>query len=378
MVSDRRRTVAAGLGTIMLSCRTARRAVRVAAALPVVLTAALVFSTGSATATGAQTRFTETDLVSNQQNVAQLTDPNLVNPWGLAISPTSPLWVADNGPGLATVYRGGGTAGPASMLALAPAIPDGAPTGQAFNDTTDFVVTGPGGSAPASFLFVSEAGVLTAWNRTATPTAAVVVGGVPGAVYKGLALVHTDAGPFLLAADFHHNRIDVYDGTFHRLSLPPFVFRDPRLPRGYAPFNVFATADSVYVTYAKQGPGTDEVDGPSLGFVDRYDRYGLHPHRIASRGPLDAPWGMAVAPAGFGPFAGALLVGNFGNGHLSAYRGSKFLGQLRGTNGRPLAVDGLWGILPGTATAGGPESLWFAAGPNDEADGLLGLLTPTM
>jgi uncharacterized protein (TIGR03118 family) len=310
-------------------------------------------------------------------------DPNLVNPWGLAISPTSPLWVADNGPGVATVYRGGGTAGPFSVLALAPTIPDGAPTGQAFNDSTDptqFVVTGPGGSAPASFLFVSEAGDLTAWNRTATPTAAVVVGhAAPGGVYKGLTLVHTPAGPFLLAADFHNNRIDVYGSSFRKLSLPPFVFRDPRLPRGYAPFNVFATADAVYVTYAKQDAARhDEVDGAGLGFVDRYTLFGLRPHRVASRGPLNAPWGMAVAPASFGTFAGALLVGDFGDGRINAYRGDRFLGQLRGTNGKTIAIDGLWGILPGTATAGGTNALWFAAGTNDEADGLLGLLTPTL
>jgi uncharacterized protein (TIGR03118 family) len=364
-------------GTIMLSCRAARRAARAAAALPIVLAAALVFGAGSATATGAQTRFTESDLVSDQPGHATLTDPNLVNPWGLAIGPATPLWVADNGPGVATVYRGGGAAGPITQLPLAPTIPDGAPTGQAFNDTDQFAVTGPGGTAPASFLFVSEAGDVTGWNRTATPDAAVVVGHVPGAVYKGLALVHTPAGPFLLAADFHHNRIDVYDGRFHRLPLPSPFFHDRTLPRGYAPFNVYATADAVYVSYALRGEGADEVDGAGLGFVDRYTNFGLTVHRIASRGPLNAPWGMAVAPASFGTFAGALLVGNFGDGHLSAYRGATFLGQLRTPTGHPIAIDGLWGILPGTATAGGTNALWFSAGTNDEADGLLGLLTPT-
>jgi uncharacterized protein (TIGR03118 family) len=327
----------------------------------------------------AHSRFAEVDLVSDQQIPGVFQDPNLVNAWGLALSPTSPLWVANNGTNTATIYAGGVDGAPVTKVPLTVAVPGGAPTGQAFNDTTAFRVTGSGGTAAATFLFVSEGGDITGWNRTATPEGAVLARHIPGAIFKGLAIVHTKVGPFLIAADFHNGRLDVFDGSFNPVHLPGIFFHDPRLPHGYAPFNVFASGDALYVSYAKQdAERSDEVAGAGLGFVDKYTNFGLRVQRIASHGTLNAPWGMAVAPAAFGEFAGALLVGNFGDGRISAYRGDDFIGQLRTAAGRPITIDGLWGLLPGTAATGGTRALWFSAGPDDESHGLVGEILPAM
>jgi uncharacterized protein (TIGR03118 family) len=299
-----------------------------------------------------------------------------VNPWGLALSATSALWVANNGTDSSTLYTGATATTPAvTKVALDVAIPGGVPTGQAFNDTTEFVVTGPAGSGAAPFIFVSETGDLTAWSPRADRTNAILVAHVDGAVYKGLALLHTPFGPLLLAADINHSRIDVFDGTFQRLTLPDVFFHDPQLPAGYAPFNIVTVGDAVYIAYAKRADdGQGEVDGSGLGVVDVYTDIGVTVHRIATHGTLNAPWGMVVAPASFGELAGALLVGNFGDGRIGAYRGDRFLGLLRNSNGRPLVIDGLWALASGTATIGGTDSVLFSAGPNGEANGLIGKL----
>jgi uncharacterized protein (TIGR03118 family) len=316
------------------------------------------------------TRFAETDLISNAAAGTQVQDPKLLNAWGLALGPTTPLWVVDNGADSATVYAGG--AAGVTKRSLEVAVQDGAPTGEVFNDTTGFMVNG----SPAFFIFDSEAGAVTAWNP-AGGTTAVKMAGTDGAIYKGLALLHTDQGPFLLAADFHNARIDVFDANFAKVNLPRWAFRDRRLPRGYAPFDVAVVGDSVYVMYAKQDAAReDEVQGRGLGFIDVYKGLGAFGHRLVSRGPLNAPWGFAVAPASFGTYAGDLLVGNFGDGRINAFdRYGHFRGPLRLANGRPIVIDGLWALLQGTATTGGTDSLWFSAGPNDEADGLVGMIS---
>src|SRR6266540_4980529 len=267
-------------------------------------------------------RFVQVNAVSDQPGVAAILDPLLVNPWGLALSPTSPLWVANEGTKTATIYAGGVNGGPVNKAALTVAIPtDEGPTGQGFGGTKQFVVTGPGGSGPAVFLFVTLSGDVVGWSPVANRTTAIVAAHTPDAIYTGLALVQTAAGPLLLAADFHHARIDVFDGQFQRVTLPAGAFQDPNLPSGYAPFNVAVAGGSVYVAYAKQDEdGEEEVAGRGLGFVDRYDLLGSFVERIASRGTLNAPWGLAIAPASFGRFAGALLVGNFGDGRIGAYR----------------------------------------------------------
>jgi uncharacterized protein (TIGR03118 family) len=337
------------------------------------------------------TRFAEIDLVSDQPHKAALTDPLLVNAWGLAEGPTTPLWVANNGLAqgrtthTATIYSGGGVAPIANTGRVITLPGDEGPTGEAFNpvsgtDPTQFVVTNPmtHTSGPAIFLWVTEGGDLLAWNPAADPSNAIKVGGSDGAIYKGLALWQTPLGNFLLATDFHNGRVDVYDSSFRRLmSLGNRFFHDPRLPGGYAPFNVKTVGETVYVTYAKQdAAGEDDVPGAGFGFVDKYFDFGQIVHRVASRGALNAPWGLAIAPPSFGRFAGDLLVGNFGDGHINVFRGDDFQGQLTDGRGKPIVIDGLWALLPGTASSGGVNNVWFSAGPDDESHGLVGLITP--
>jgi len=332
----------------------------------------------------ARLAFTEVDLVSNIAGRASVTDDRVQNAWGLALSPTSPLWVANNGTNIATIYAGGLGGVAPSVVGLSVTVPGGAPTGQAFNGTSDFVVTGPGGSGPARFLFVSEGGDLTGWNPVADPavmgrsTASLAVH-VDGAIYKGLALASTAFGNVLLAADFHNARIDVFDSSLHLIQPAAPFFTDPGLPAGYAPFNIAVLGGKIYVAYAKQdADAEDEVAGAGLGFVDVYSGFGLLERRLLSQGPLNAPWGLEIAPASFGKFAGDLLVGNFGDGRITAVdRVTGHVdGQLRDQRGKVIVVDGLWALLHGTANTGGTDAVWFSAGPNDEADGLVGQIRP--
>jgi len=335
------------------------------------------------------TRFAEVDLVSDQMGKAALTDPLLVNSWGLAESPTSPLWVANNGLAqghtshTATIYSGGGIAPIANTGRVITLPGDEGPTGEAFNpvtDATQFVVTNPTTHAhgPAVFLWVTEGGDLLAWNPTADPNNAFMVGHSDGAIYKGLAVWQTPLGNFLLATDFHNGRVDVYDSSFRLLTgLGNRFFHDRRLPSGFAPFNVKTVGETVYVSYAKQDAAReDDVPGLGNGFVDKYTDFGQNVDRVASRGTLNSPWGLAIAPPSFGKFAGDLLVGNFGDGHINAYRGHDFEGQLQNEKGKTIVIDGLWALLPGSASSGGVNNVWFSAGPDGEAHGLVGLITP--
>jgi uncharacterized protein (TIGR03118 family) len=316
--------------------------------------------------------FTQTNIVADQPGHAKLTDPHLVNPWGMSRGTNSPIWVSNNGTGTSTLYTGAVGTTPPGIVPLVVAIPGGAPTGQVFNDTTGFVV--PGTKTPAHFIFASESGRITAW---ASGMSAVLAQHVTGASYKGLALAHSPFGPLLLGANFAAGRIDVFDSTFDRLNVP-LLFHDPFLPLGYAPFNVAELGGRIYVTYAKVNPTTgDDVPGIGHGFIDVFTTYGAFVKRLVSRGVLDSPWGLAIAPAHFGTFAGDLLVGNFGNGWINVFNPStgRFLGFLTDAHLRPIVIDGLWGLLVGDAAAGGPDAVWFSAGPDGEAHGLVGLLT---
>jgi uncharacterized protein (TIGR03118 family) len=321
-------------------------------------------------------RFDQINAVSDLPGVALINDPLLVNPWGLALSPTSPVWVANNVTGTSTLYRGGGGGTPFAKVALEVTVTNGSPTGQVFNGTTSFQVPTPLGPRPAVFIFDSQAGDLTGWNP-ANGATAVVAAHSDDAIYTGLALLQTPSGPFLLAADFRHARIDVFDATWQPVNLGS-AFTDPDLPAGYAPFNVQVLGGAVYVAYALQGEGgEEEIAGHTLGFVDKYTDFGQTVQRIASRGNLNAPWGLAIAPASFGKYAGSLLVGNFGDGKIGAYTDSgEFLGFLRDRNNDVIAIDGLWALLPGTAASGGTDAVWFSAGPDDETHGLLGIIRP--
>jgi uncharacterized protein (TIGR03118 family) len=318
--------------------------------------------------------YVQENLVSDQPGVAQLMDPELVNAWGMSRSATSPVWVSDNGADVATVYNGAVTPGTPAAKVLSVSIPGGAPTGQVFNDAAAsgaFLL--PGTTTPARFIFIGEDGDLSAW---AGGSAATFISHTEGAIYKGLAIAHSPSGPMLLAANFHDNRIDVFDGTFTPVPSAG-KFTDPTLPAGYAPFNVAEIGGQIFVTYALQdSEGEDDVAGPGHGFVDVYTTSGAWVERFASHGVLNSPWGMTIAPASFGQFSGDLLIGNFGDGRIHAFDPStgEVLGTLRGTSGKPLAIDGLWALLVGDAVAGGPNSVWFSAGPDDETHGLLGVL----
>lgn len=337
--------------------------------------AALVAVPAPAGAHSGRNEFKQINLVSDQRGKAQIRDPKLVNAWGMSRGPNTPVWVSDNGKDVATLYAGAVGATPVSAVPLVVRTPGGAPTGQVFNDTTQFVV--PGTKMPALFIFAGEHGDISAWNQAVVPlTKAISVGHTPGAVYKGLTIAHSPFGPLLLAANFQANRVDVFNAKFKKLPVD-LLFHDGGLPRGYAPFNVAEIGNRVFVTYAKQdGAREDDVAGSGHGFVDVYTDYGALLHRFASRGVLNSPWGLAVAPASFEKFAGDLLVGNFGNGRIHAFdlRTGHFEGTLLNGQHNAIVIDGLWGLLVGDAAAGGANSVWFSAGPDGESHGLLGIL----
>jgi uncharacterized protein (TIGR03118 family) len=298
-----------------------------------------------------------------QTLVTNTSDSSLVNGWGLSAGPTTPWWVSDNHTNLSTLYSGTG-----AKAALTVSVPGG-PTGTVFNgDSTAF--------AGGRFLFSNEAGQILGWAPGTTT--ATVRASVPGAIFKGLTILNGK----LYATDFHNGKVDVFDSSF---ALAPAAFVDKTIPKGYAPFGIQALGGNIFVTYALQdAKGEDELDKPGKGYVDEFAPDGTLIAHIAKQGgknaPLNAPWGLATAPQGFGVFAGDLLVGNFGNGRISAYeqRGSKWVyrGQLRKGDGTIVVIDGLWAIAFGNGAAAGPvTSLYFAAGPNDEAAGAFGVVT---
>jgi uncharacterized protein (TIGR03118 family) len=320
------------------------------------------------------TGFTVNPLVSDQPGMAPVTDPDLVNPWGLTSSATSPWWVSDNGTDKSTLYRGSDGA----KQALVVSVPGG-PTGTVFNPTAGFVLPTGG---KALFLFDGEDGIVRAWNGAQGTTAIVVKDRSDvGAIYKGLAIADTANGPRLYAADFHNARIDVLDGSFGL--VPNSGFDDPSLPQGFAPFNVQVLGDRVFVAYAEQDEDAeDEVAGQGRGRVDVYDLAGNLLGGITGHGQLNAPWGLAIAPASFGTFAGDLLVGNFGDGQINAFREvspGQFVhdGELRGSDNKPLAIDGLWALQVSQGGNNGTAGqLFFTAGPDEETHGLFGTIAP--
>ena len=322
------------------------------------------------------------NLVSDGFVAADTTDPNLVNAWGVAFNPFGPVWVADNGTGLSTLYDGDGHIVPLVVSIPTPSdASGGTPTGIVFNGSTaatSFAVTANGKTGTSKFLFATEDGVIAAWAPTVDTTHAFVAvdNSAAGAVYKGIALSAAGSGQLLYATDFANARVDVFDATFAPATLPSGAFTDPKLPDGYAPFGIQAINGDVYVTYAKQVAGSDdEAHGKGLGVVDVYDPTGVLLSRVATHGNLNAPWGIALAPAGFGRFSNSLLIGNFGDGTINAYDPKNYSpeGQLRGADGKVLTIDGLWGIAFGNGFVDQPvNTLFFAAGPDDEAHGLYG------
>jgi uncharacterized protein (TIGR03118 family) len=357
--------------------------------------AALAPAAAAAPTTTAPNMFTQTNLVANNSSSgAKLVDPNLTNAWGLASSATGAIWVSDNNSGNATVYSGG-VNGSAVTLDLTVPVPGGNPTGQVANPTSDFPVGGTTGSA-AIFIVDTDSigttqspGEIAAWNGGASFVVEDSPSGGPGgttpsgAVFKGLAVsALPTAGPELFAADVANARVDVFDKDFVPISTPT-EFVDPAVPTGYAPFNVQALGKNLFVTYGKQNAAkTNVVAGAGLGYVDEYSPNGVLVKHLISGGagsPLNEPWGLALAPKGFGPFAGMLLVGNLGNGLINVFSPTTgaHLGALRNTSGTPLVISGLWGLRVGNAAFGGTNAVVFSAGPTNYSSGLLGTLTPT-
>jgi len=330
--------------------------------------AVLVFAAAPASA---QTGYNQVNLVSDIPGLARVTDPSLQNPWGMASSATSPWWVSDNGTDLSTLYNGNTGA----KSALVVSIPAQAPTGLVFNNTANFLLAN---NVKASFIFSTETGSIAAWNG-GSGTIAATMQSVPGAVYKGLAIGTANSASFLYAADFLQGKVQVFNSSFGTTSLSG-NFTDPNLPSGYAPFGIKNLGGKIYVTYAQQSgiPGDiDEVHGAGLGVVDVFDTSGNLLDRVASGGTLNAPWGLALAPSNFGAFSNDLLVGNFGDGTINAFDPTSFAfeGQLLDVNGNPISIDGLWDLNFGNGANGGlKNSLYFSAGLNDEADGLVGFL----
>jgi uncharacterized protein (TIGR03118 family) len=321
--------------------------------------------------------YERTNLISDQAGVAQLRDPNLVNSWGLATGPTTPLWVADNGTDVATTYRGAVNGSPVTATPTVVHITGGAPTGQLNNATNDFVVSSGSKSGPARFIFVSENGGITGWNPTVDMTHTIVGFTDPNAVYKGVAFAPTEDGSRLYAANFKAGTVDVFDGHFKPVHQTG-AFVDPSLPAGFAPFRIAFLDGHVFVTYALQNAQKhDDVAGPGHGFIDVYTTEGHLDRRLVRGGVLNSPWGVDLAPKGFGHFGGALLVGNFGDGLIHAFdpRTGELLGTLRDEHHRPIVIDGLWGMHFGNGVFGTPNALVFAAGPAHEAHGLVGTLT---
>ncbi len=320
--------------------------------------------------------FEQTNLVSSVPGLAPVNDPNLKNPWGISFAPTGPFWVSNQATGTATVYDDAGQPLP-SGTPLVVTIPtvggaQSGPTGQVFNPTSDFQVTS---GSPALFLFANLDGTISGWHPAVNPTAAVVVVNqqATDAVFTGLALGNNGSANFLYAANSANAQIDVYDGNFALTSLAG-SFTDPGLPAGFTPYNIQNLEGTLYVTYENELTGG--------GIVDAFDLNGNFLRRVSANGdggPLDDPWGLALTPASFGPFGNALLVGNEGDGHISAFNPltGQFLGQLLDINGNPIANTGLWGLTFGNGGLGGdPDVLYFAAGIENEREGLFGSIRP--
>jgi uncharacterized protein (TIGR03118 family) len=359
------------------------------------------------------TTFLQTNLVSDLAGVAQVQDKNLVNPWGISESTGSVFWISDNNSGQSTLYNTAGT--PQSLVVSIPTPDDplgasGAPTGTVFNidggASGGFKLSGVDKngnptSAAAVFLFATEDGTIVGWNPGVNPqgfdpakagTYGILAvdnsqnpDAAAGAVYKGLTIATDGTGRTLLyAANFRSGKVDVFDTNFNPVDLGASAFTDPHLPAGYAPFNVQELNGKIYVTYAKQDDAKhDDVAGKGNGFVDVFNLDGTPGlvggrERLISHGNLNSPWGLVIAPSNFGKFANALLVGNFGDGHIDAYNPEtgKFLGQLTGPDGDPIQIDGLWALKVGNGHAGGDtDKVYFTAGIDHEMHGLFGSLS---
>ena len=345
--------------------------------------------------------FADTVLVSDKVGVVATPttiDANLSNPWGLATAPGGPFWIADNNSNLTTLYSGTGeilTGRITGSNDVGIAIPASAagvpsnPTGQVFNGGRDFLIPTHAGQEPAAFIFDGEGGTIAAWAKDSGATAVTVyddgvANGANHAVYKGLALATVNNATFLYATDLHNNKVDVFDTNFNKPAAMQGKFIDPAIPAGFVPFGIASLGGQLYVSYAMQDAAKhDETTGAGLGYVDVFDFNGNLVSQFASAGALNAPWGMALAPAGFGSLEGDLLVGNFGDGTINVFAPSSTglatsVGPLTVTNGGTVSIPGLWALVFGNGDADKPATtLFYTAGFADQTDGVFGSIAPS-
>ena len=336
--------------------------------------ASVLAATAAGTLAGANSYFVH-NLVSDLPNTADHVDPNLVNPWGIAFSSTSPFWISNNKTGTSTLYDTSGTAVSLIVKIPSPAGTSvaGAPTGIVFNGSQMFVEA-TGGKA-GLFIFCTEDGTIVSWNGgDATQAQMLIDNSASGAIYKGCAIGGTTDAPLLYAADFHNAKIDVWGGDLKAVQSTG-GFSDTQVPSGFAPFNIVSLNGKLYVSYAKQDDAKkDDVHGAGNGYVAVFDMTGKLLTHLIAQGPLDSPWGMTIAPATFGDFANDLLVGNFGDGMIHAFdpNNGSLLGTLNNTTGNPIAIPGLWTLVFGNGGRGGDKAtLYFTAGSHGPTDTIL-------
>lgn len=329
--------------------------------------------------------YKQTNLIADTDGVANVTDPNLVNPWGLARSSTSPWWVSDNGTGLSTLYSGTGSVVPL-VVTVPPSDPTtgntGTPTGVVFNGGTGFEIKK---GFPAVFIFVTEDGTISGWNPKVDGTNAIIkVNQKEKSVFKGATMATVNLpffGPqsFLYVADFRRGRVQIYDSRFHHVPEMEELFDDDQLPPGFAPFNVQNIGGNIFVSFAMQDSDKhDEVDGAGLGYVDVFSPEGRRLRRLQHGPWFNAPWGLTQASSDFGSHSHEILVGQFGSGEILAFNAvtGRFEGRLHDASNAPIKIDGLWGLGFGNdATAGPATTLFFSAGTDHEAHGLFGTIT---
>jgi len=347
-----------------------------------VLGLALGLGLALAGATAAQAdmgKYAQHNLVSDGFVAADHTDPHLINGWGVAFNPFGFVWVNAADGMVATLYDGDG-----NVQSLVVSIPTpsastgGNPTGIVYNGSSGFAVTANSLTGPSRFLFATEQGVIAAWapNVDGTHALRMIDHSGAGSSYKGLAISGDGNTQLIYATDFFNRRVEVFNSSFAQVNQGPGAFVDTGIPSNFAPFGIQAINGDIYVTYAKQNAeGDDEVAGPGLGFVSAFDPNGHFLRRVASRGRLNAPWGLALAPTGFGHARNQLLVGNFGDGHINVFNPVNGLsaGPLVDANSQPIEIEGLWGLAFGNGLVHQPvDTLFFAAGPGDEEHGLYG------
>jgi uncharacterized protein (TIGR03118 family) len=345
--------------------------------------------------------FTDTALVTDNDTVvatALTIDANLQNPWGIAFAPGSPFWISDNNNNLSTLYSGIGaneTQGVTGSASVGVAIPASAagvqakPTGQVYNGSGGFMITTSMGQESALFIFDGEGGTIAAWAKDSGATAVTayddgVANAGNHAVYKGLAIGAVGGATFLYATDLHNNKVDVFDTNFSKPAAMQGKFVDPNIPAGFAPFGIAALNGNLYVTFAKQDAAMhDEITGAGLGYVDVFDFSGNLISQFASAGPLNAPWGIAIAPAGFGSLQGDVLIGNFGDGMINIFspNGTALAnaeGPLMSSAGQPFVFPGLWSLVFGNGDSDKPvTTLFYTAGFANQTDGVFGGITLT-